>query len=290
MPKITYCLVIAAFFLGSFGPSRPHTGPPLSPDPAWAAAAPPENSMVTPDYLRIRESMTARFSRLVPGQWGERIPGVITGLPTTAKVVALTFDACGTSGLSKGYDRDLIDFLNREQIPATLFLSSLWIDANPETAKALAANPLFEIENHGLRHRPCSVNGRSAYGLPGTENVAEVVDEVELSARKLARLTGKRPRFYRSGTAYYDEVAVQIVAALGYRALNYNVLGDAGATFKTDQVKKALLSAKPGSIVLCHMNHPEAETAEGVIAAVPEMRKMGFEFVRLDQYLPPVAP
>jgi peptidoglycan/xylan/chitin deacetylase (PgdA/CDA1 family) len=32
-----------------------------------------------------------------------------------------------------------------------------------------------------------------------------------------------------------------------------------------------------------HMNHPEGETAQGVIEAIPEMKKRGFRFVKLSE-------
>lgn len=93
-------------------------------------------------------------------------------------------------------------------------------------------------------------------------------------SRELARepryeLTGRAPRWFRSGTAYVDEVAVGIVRALGLEVVNYDVLGDAGATFTPAQVEQALLGARPGSIALLHLNHPGSGTAAGVAAAVP---------------------
>jgi peptidoglycan/xylan/chitin deacetylase (PgdA/CDA1 family) len=143
---------------------------------------------------------------------------------------------------------------------------------------------LFEIENHGWLHRPCSVNGRSVYGIKGTANSGEVFEEVETNGQKIERLTGRKPKYYRSGTAYYDEVALKIVEALGYQAVGFSILGDKGATYSAAQVKTALLTAGPGSIIICHMNHPEKETAEGIIAAVPELKKKGFRFVKLSEY------
>ena len=86
---------------------------------------------------------------------------------------------------------------------------------------------------------------------------------------------------YRSGTAYYDPACIAIIDALGYRAVNFSVLGDKGASYTADEVKEAFLSAGPGDIIIAHMNHPEKETAEGVIAAVPELRKRGYTFVKL---------
>lgn len=246
------------------------------------AAGNQEDPTYPKDYQALRSQIITQFPAPQPLHWGENVPGVKTHLVTSEKVIALTFDACGQSPASKGYDTDLIEFLIRQQVPATLFLTTLWIEANPELAAQLAANPLFEIENHGQNHRPSSVTGKAIYGIPGTQNVGEVVDEVELGARKITALTGKRPRFYRSGTAYYDEIAVQVIEALGYHAVNFSVLGDAGATYNRYQVRHALLSAKPGDIVLAHMNHPESDTAEGVVAAVPELKKQGFKFVKLE--------
>ena len=145
----------------------------------------------------------------------------------------------------------------------------------------MTGNPLFEIANHGYRHRPASVNGKSVYGISGTKDVGELVDEIELNARYIGELTGKRPRYYRSGTAYYDEFAMKIAGDLGEQVAGFSILGDAGATWSAEQVKKALLAVRPGDIVILHMNHPEAGTGRGVMAAVPELKKRGFRFVRL---------
>ncbi len=144
--------------------------------------------------------------------------------------------------------------------------------------------PFFEIENHGLNHKPCSANGRSAYGIAGTKGVEEIFDEIEQNAIKLQNLTGRRPKYYRPGTAHSDEICVKIANTLGYEVVNFSVRGDAGATYTKNQVKEALLNAQPSSIILMHMNHPEGETAEGVIEAIPELTKRGFGFVKLSEY------
>ena len=68
------------------------------------------------------------------------------------------------------------------------------------------------------------------------------------------------------------------------QVIGFSVLGDAGATFSKEQVTAALLSARPGSIVILHMNHPESGTGQGVMAAVPLLKKKGFRFVGLDEF------
>ncbi|WP_345346376.1 polysaccharide deacetylase family protein [Actinoallomurus liliacearum] len=226
----------------------------------------------------------ARYGRLKPRTWGFDAPGVVHTLPTTQRVIALTFDACGGPGGS-GYDRKLIDFLRRREIPATLFLNSRWIDANPAVFRRLAAEPLFEIANHGTRHRPLSVTGRSAYGIAGTRNAGEVYDEVAGNHVKLSRLLGAPPRFFRSGTAYCDDIAARIVTDLGERFAGFTVNGDAGATFTPEEVRRTVTAARGGSIVICHMNRPTGGTARGIAAAVPHLLASGYHFVRLSDEL-----
>ena len=233
-----------------------------------------------------KQALVKRYEHSKPKKWGDKISGVMTRLDTKDtkdKVIALTFDACGGPH-GNGYDKKLIDFLVQEHIPATLFVNARWIDANPKTFATLAQNPLFEIENHGYEHRPLSVTGKSVYGIRGTKNASQVIDEVSLNENKIEKLTGRKPLYFRSGTAFYDDIAVRIVHDLGLQAVNYNVLGDAGATYNKKQVYKALMKAKNGSIVLCHMNHPEKETAEGVIKVIPDLKKAGFRFVLLSDY------
>jgi peptidoglycan/xylan/chitin deacetylase (PgdA/CDA1 family) len=164
-------------------------------------------------------------------------------------------------------------------VPALLFLSSVWIDANPGRAEQLAANPLFEIGNHGTRHVPLSVTGRFAYGIRGTQSADEVVTEVWTNHTRIAALTGKPPIWFRPGTAYYDDVAVAIVNELGERPLGFRVDADNGAKASAARVRSAITGAAPGSVVLAHMNHPESGTAAGVSDAIIALRASGWEFV-----------
>lgn len=231
-----------------------------------------------------REEIVARYAGVPPVAWGLAVPGVVDVLPTNDRVVALTFDACGGASGS-GYDAALIEALVTTGTPATLFLNQRWILANPGIAAELAAEPMFELANHGTLHRPLSVDGRSAYGIPGTAGPGEVYDEVVGNRRTLTELTGAPPRFFRSGTAHYDDVAVRMAGDIGETVVNFDVNGDAGATFGPQQVAAALQSARGASIVIGHMNQPAGGTAEGVAAALPRLADHGFRFVRLSEQL-----
>jgi peptidoglycan/xylan/chitin deacetylase (PgdA/CDA1 family) len=236
------------------------------------------------NLYKMKSYIQNKYVGQKPKLWGEKVPGVILRLPTNEKVIALTFDACG-GPKGSNYDAELIYYLRQNHIPATLFINARWIDANYERFMALSRIPQFEIENHGYLHKPLSVNGKSAWGIKGTSSPAEVVDEVYMNKLKIAKLTGRTPKFFRPGTAFFDDVAVKIVYEVGQKPLNYDILGDAGATFNRQQVKNALLSAKPGSIVIMHMNQPKGETFEGLKDAIPLLQKQGYKFVKLEDYI-----
>ncbi|WP_234327401.1 polysaccharide deacetylase family protein [Streptomyces sp. NRRL WC-3742] len=259
-------------------PTAAQTAAPTpTPTPDPPASEPPTKEPTRAEVVR-------RYGATAPTDWGLEVAGVLTALPEGERATALTFDACGGPG-GNGYDADLIDFLRAHAVPATLFLNARWIDANPDIFERLASDPLFEIGNHGAVHRPLSVTGRSAYGIAGTGDVGEVYDEVAGNAHKLTALLGHPPRFFRSGTAHYDDVATRVVADLGERVAGFTVNGDGGASLSAAEVRREVAGAGPGAIVIGHMNHPGGGTAPGVAAAVPGMLAAGRRFVRLSDVM-----
>ena len=230
-----------------------------------------------------KDIIVAKYKNVIPKEWSENIDGVIKILPTKDKVLALTLDLCGSKNDS--LDESLVAFLEENKIPVTFFVNYRWIQKFPEKFERLYKNPLFEIENHGYGHLPASVSGRAIYGIYGTKNSGELYDEVIKNAEFIEKITGYRPKFYRSGTAYYDEFAVKQIYDMGFKSVGFNILGDAGATYSAWKVQDVLLTAKAGDIIICHANHPEKGTGLGLKMVLPKLLKRGFRFVRLDEYL-----
>lgn len=225
-------------------------------------------------------AVAAKFAGRQPQGWGMDLDGIRTGFDAAGKQFAITFDACGGPN-NNDIDENLIAFLQAQQIPATLFLNKRWIDANNNRAAQLAANPLFEIGNHGTKHCPLSVTGRSAYDIDGTGSAQEAVDEVWGNHQRIITLTGKAPRFFRTGTAHYDDVAVAIVQALGETPVGFSVNADYGATASAATVQSNMATAQSGGISLAHMHRPKSGTGPGMLNALPALRSAGFEFVHL---------
>ena len=94
-------------------------------------------------------------------------------------------------------------------------------------------------------------------------------------------LSGRAPTWFRTGTAWYDDVAVQITRALGCQIAGFAVNGDAGATASPLQVSRALRTAPTGSIVIMHMNQPGHGTHSGLADALPRLLAAGTRFVHL---------
>jgi peptidoglycan/xylan/chitin deacetylase (PgdA/CDA1 family) len=145
---------------------------------------------------------------------------------------------------------------------------------------------LFEIENHGLNHRPCSINGESAYGIKGTRDVSEAFDEIEANARKIEAITNHRPLFYRSATAFIDEACTRMATMLGITTISFQVLSGDAVRFTPAQVieENVVKNIKPGAIVIMHFNHPEWNTKEAMEKIVPKLKEMGYTFVHLKDF------
>ncbi len=236
----------------------------------------------TPEYLSFRKRLLEEFRRVPPGRFSELRGRGRAEKGRDQKVLALTFDACG---VGDGYNSELIGYLRAEKIPATLFVTGLWIDRHRDLFLELARDPLFEIENHGLLHRPCSSEGRGKYGINGTGGLAGVIDEMELGARKIESLTGRRPVFFRPATAFSDDLSRRVAWRLGMETVSYDILaGDADRLPAGKMARNILDGARHGAVVLMHMNHPEWPVAEALRRAVPELRRRGFDFGKLEDF------
>lgn len=254
--------------------------PTLTPTPRLTPTPAPTSPPIDP------AAVAARYAHAVPTQWGTDVAGVRATLAAPvaasgASRIALTFDACGGSHGS-GYDAELIAGLRAAEVPATLFLNARWIHSHRAIAEDLAGDPLFLLANHGTAHVPLAVDGRDAYGIHGTRSAQEAVDEVWGNHELLTALRGEPPRFFRAGTAHYDDIAAQIVAELGEIPIGFTINGDGGANFTPETVRHELGRAEAGGIVLAHMNQPHSGTREGTLHAISDLRARGVELVHVD--------
>ena len=216
------------------------------------------------------------------------------GIPPLApneksKNIALTFDACMTTGMLKRiasgkdqplYNAAIVAFLKQEKIQATIFVTGLWAEKYPEAVKELAADPLFEIGNHSFSHRAFTDSCFSLPVLPQNEKVRDL----QMSQEILTRLTGKTPSLFRFPGGCATATDQLLVRKMGLRVVRWSFAsGDAFNTNTEAIVQNVLNLARPGSIVVFHLlgGRYAPKSAEALKIIVPELRKRGFEFVKV---------
>lgn len=239
-----------------------------------------EPSASHPTEYPSRAQIIKKFKNDPAGQFGLEIKGITLGLPKGSTGTALTFDACGGAHGS-GVDQALLKTLRTKKVPATLFVNQRWARSNAKLLTELAADPLFEIANHGTLHAPLTVGGQAAYGIAGTSSIGQAYDEVMDNQRYLADEFGITAKFFRSGTAHMDTVGAALCREVGLVPMNFTVNLDAGATFAAQTVAASVRQLGAGDVGIGHFNQPTSGTAKGIKLGLGPALEAGTRFVRL---------
>jgi peptidoglycan/xylan/chitin deacetylase (PgdA/CDA1 family) len=216
--------------------------------------------------------------------------------PRDRDAIALTFDADlsrllpALSGADRARPhREILALLRASRVPATLFLTGIWVEAHREDAESLGSEPLFEIGNHSYSHRaftgPC-------FGLPVLSDRAAKREEVVRGAAVIADATGRHPSYFRFPGGCYSEEDVTLVRSLGEQPIQWDVLsGDAFDPDPASVTKRILAAVRPGSIVVMHLSEPrQSVAAEVLVRVVPQLRARGLELVTLSELLTRTQP
>jgi peptidoglycan/xylan/chitin deacetylase (PgdA/CDA1 family) len=193
--------------------------------------------------------------------------------------IALTFDACPGS-----FDERIAEALVAERIPATIFVTGLWMRQNPKgLAFFLAHRDLFALENHGERHIPPILGVGQMFGIPVAGTLAAIQHEVLQGAASIAAATGVAPKWYRAATGYYSPSVIPEIQQLGFGIAGYSLNADEGASLPAHSVARRIASATSGDVVVAHINQPTRPSSAGVVAGIQELQRRGANFLRLDQ-------
>jgi peptidoglycan/xylan/chitin deacetylase (PgdA/CDA1 family) len=212
---------------------------------------------------------------------------------TNQKIVALTFDADMTPGMlselksrkiASWYNEKVIEILRQQQVPATLFLTGLWIEAYSAPTKELSGDPLFELGNHsyshGAFHSPC-------YRLSPIRESNQAA-EVQKTDELLRKNAASYKKYFRFPGLCADAAAVKTVEDQGYTVIGGDVDG-ADAFVKNPKwiASDVVANVHPGSIVVLHMHG--GPNAPGTAAALPDiikrLRAEGYTFVKVSDLL-----
>lgn len=220
-------------------------------------------------------------------------PTVVFHGSRTRREVALTFDSnltpymiheLDTHRVSSFDDVEAISELIRMHVPATFFLSGLWMQQYPQQSRALAAVPFFELGSHGYSHRAFA---QHCYRL-GTLPATQMAPDIDTSERVLARFTDHPTRLFRFPGGCYGSAGLRAAKTANVQVVQYDVAsGDAFGTSVRRIVAHTLDSTRDGSIIVMHITG--GNTAPLTPLALPKivtgLRQRGFALVTVSQLL-----
>lgn len=202
----------------------------------------------------------------------------ITRIPTSQKVVALTFDAGGNGGGTGS----ILRTLDRTGVPATFFLTGEFAQGAPEAARAIV-NSGHRIGNHSETHPEFSKITN-----------AEIGAEVALGERTLKGLGADPAPLFRFPYGDRNDRAIRAVNDMGYVTVGWTVdtsgwQGTSAGVTQRQVVDRVLNTLRPGQIVLAHIGaHPSDGStldADALPTIISEVRERGYRFVTLDALL-----
>ena len=200
-----------------------------------------------------------------------------TELPTSQRVVALTFDAgANAAGLPS-----ILSTLRATDTPASFFLTGGWAQSFPAAAADVARS--YPVGNQTQTHPDLTTLSDAAVR-------AQIVD-ADTAIRANA---GVDPRpWFRFPFGARDARTQSAVLCLGYGSLRWTVdtlgwQGTSGGQSAATVTSRVLAGLRPGEIVLLHVgSHPgDGSTldADALPSIIREVEARGYRFVDLDGY------
>ena len=195
-------------------------------------------------------------------------------LPTSQKVVAITFDA----GSDLGYTDQVLDTLAAYGVQVSFGITGAWAVAHPDAVRRMAAEG-HQVMNHSYAHR--SFTGASAQN-PLLSAVERQADLAKADAALSALIGGTTQPFFRPP---YGDTTAGVLADVGAVGYRYTVMWtvDSGGWkgLTADQiVEKITTNAAPGAILAFHVGS-SSQDAAALPRIIEELRAAGYSFVTL---------
>lgn len=218
---------------------------------------------------------------------------VIKNGPRNVRNIAITFDADMTHAmldmLHRGevktwYNKSVKEYLNKEGVKYTVFLTGLWVETYPKEAREIARDPLAEIGNHSYSHPAFTA---SCFGLPMVdEKFAE--DEVKNAQKIIVEKTGVIPEIFRFPGGCYEDSDVKTITNQGLKIIHWDVVGEDAFNNNADSIAENIKrGAQNGSIIVLHLNYGTfaPKTYDALVKAIPYLKGRGFHFMKVSELI-----
>lgn len=208
-------------------------------------------------------------------------------------LIALTFDAdmspemlteLAEKKVEYWYDFKVIQILENKHIPATIFMSGLWVETYPDIAVSLANNPLFEIGNHSYSHPRFTSQCTALEKIPSWGKEGEYIKSQET----IKNITGITPQYFRYPGGCRTNHDIKQANKHDLTVVDWDVAsGDSFNDNRVAIVNTVETQTKNGSIILFHLNGNKNSplTSDVLPELIDYLSAKGFIFVNLTDLL-----
>lgn len=200
-------------------------------------------------------------------------PKQIKNIPSSDKVVYLTFDTCPTDKV----DFDIVNFLQDNNIEATIFLNIDWYKRNKAKDLSFLKNPLFSIGGHGYKHiRPIH------------QTVEEQTSDITNCINFIKNELETEVKLYRSPYGTPNEDTFNILSSLGIRFISWagHVTDRESESVDYDLEKNLEIYMKQyiksGDILIFHINLEDENSFPFLKTTHQILSASGFSFKKIN--------
>ena len=185
-----------------------------------------------------------------------------------SKYLCLTFDDGPNNVPGDNTMNDMLDILEKYNIPASFFLIGNKITEENKKVIHRAMELGCDIQNHSWTH---------PFMAQLTEE--QIIEEYKKCDDAIFEITGKRPVFFRPpyisiSEAMYKNIKVPFICGIGCNDWE----PDKDADYRYNVMKQ---NTDNGVLYLLHVMEGNKATQDAVDRLVPELKAQGYEFVNL---------
>jgi peptidoglycan-N-acetylglucosamine deacetylase len=181
--------------------------------------------------------------------------------------IALTID----DGPQPEWTPKMLDLLAEYGVKATFSLIGIQVKQFPKLAERIVLAG-HQLCNHTMHH-PLDI---------GSYSKRRVDDEITEAFVRIGEATGIAPKFFRSPGGAWSQAIFHSAARHGMVPIDWDVDPRDWSLPGTAHIKKTMLKAKGGDILLCHDGGGDrSETIKALRTVIPELKRRGLAFVPL---------
>jgi peptidoglycan/xylan/chitin deacetylase (PgdA/CDA1 family) len=204
-------------------------------------------------------------------------PPEVERLPTTKRVIALTFDG----GDNAGGVPLIMRTLRRRRAAATFFVTGAWVRRFPRYARAIGRR--YPVGNHTFDHADQT-----------HLSAADVRREITRARWWIRAGTGRDPKpLFRFPYGARDERTLAIVHELGYESIRWSLdtwgwMGPSEGQSVDSVVRRFESGLEPGAIVLMHLGVARDGSlldAQALDRVITIARRRGYRLVTLGRWI-----